>query len=123
MKGRKLKAVLQPTLIETGPVVAPVGTVVVMLVGVLAVTTAVTPLNFTVLLRGVVLKFVPAMVTVVPTDPLVGEMVEGTKGGREETVLRKTTSEGLLQAATTRSGFPSPSMSPLARSRAFPVGA
>jgi hypothetical protein len=54
------------------PVVAPVGTEVVMLVVVLAETEAVVLLNFTVLLAGVPLKFVPVRVTDVPTAPLTG---------------------------------------------------
>ena len=54
------------------PVTAPVGTVVVMLVAMLAVTTAVVLLNLTILFAGVVSKFVPVMVTDDPTGPLVG---------------------------------------------------
>ena len=54
------------------PVVAPVGTDVVMLVAVLAETVAVVPLNFTVLFAGVALKLVPVIITEVPTAPLVG---------------------------------------------------
>ena len=42
-----------------------------MAVGV-PLTVAVVPLNFTVLLAAVVLKFVPVIVTVAPTKPLVG---------------------------------------------------
>ena len=41
------------------PVVAPLGTVVVIFVAVEAVTVAAVPLNVTVLLAGVVLKAVP----------------------------------------------------------------
>jgi hypothetical protein len=55
-----------------GPLVAPAGTVVVILVAVLAVTVAIVPLNFTVLLAGVALKLVPAMMIVAPTPPLNG---------------------------------------------------
>ena len=51
------------------PVVAPTGTVVVMEVASEAETTAEVPLNFTV---GPLSKFVPVMVTVVPTAPLNG---------------------------------------------------
>ena len=72
------------------PVVAPVGTVVVMLVAVDAVTVAATPLKFTVLLAGVVLKFVPVMVTVVPTGPLAGAklaIVGGMKTVNEEALV------------------------------------
>jgi hypothetical protein len=49
--------------------VVPVGTVVVIDVAVDVVTVAAVLLNFTVLLAGVVLKFVPVMVTVSPTAP------------------------------------------------------
>ena len=55
------------------PVDAPTGTVVVMLVGVEAVTTAVTPLNVIRLFAGIVLKFVPVIVITAPTAPLEGE--------------------------------------------------
>ena len=48
-----LVAVLHPTVTEIVPVVAPTGTVVVILVEVLAVTTAVVILNFTMLFAGV----------------------------------------------------------------------
>ena len=54
------------------PVVAPTGTEVVILVVVLAVTIATVPLNLTILFAGVVSKFVPVIVTDVPTPPLVG---------------------------------------------------
>ena len=62
--------VIAPT--KAGPIAAPVGTEVVMLVAVLATTTADAPLILTALLAGVISKFVPAMVTVVPAPPLVG---------------------------------------------------
>ena len=68
----ELVAVFPATVTVIGPVVAPVGTEVVIEVAVLAVTTAVVPLNWSVLLAGVVLKFVPIMLTVVPTKPDVG---------------------------------------------------
>jgi hypothetical protein len=68
----ELVAVFPPTVTVNFPVVAPEGIVVVIVVDVLAVTVEVVPLNFTVLLAGVVLKFVPVMVTVVPTIPLTG---------------------------------------------------
>jgi hypothetical protein len=54
------------------PVVAPAGTVTVSCVAVAAVTVAAIPLKATVLLAAVVLKFVPVMVTVVPSEPLAG---------------------------------------------------
>ena len=52
--------------------VAPDGTVVVRLVMLPAVTVAVVPLNFTVLLPNVASKLVPVIVTEVPTFPLIG---------------------------------------------------
>jgi hypothetical protein len=57
---------------EIGPVVTPSGTVAVMLVDVLAVTLAIAPLKRTSLLAGVVLKFVPLMVTTAPAAPVAG---------------------------------------------------
>ena len=52
-----------PTTTRTGPVVAPTGTDVAMLVAVEADTTAWMPLNVTTLLEGVVEKPVPVSVT------------------------------------------------------------
>jgi hypothetical protein len=60
------------TVIAIGPVVAPAGTEVVIVVEVDAVTVAAVPLNVTILLEGVVLKFVPFNVTVVPILPNAG---------------------------------------------------
>ncbi len=57
---------------EIFPVVAPDGTVVVILVDVELVTVAEVPLNIATLLAGIILKFVPEMVTVAPTAPLAG---------------------------------------------------
>jgi hypothetical protein len=65
-------AVLPPTVTVIGPVVAPTGTVVMIWVEVQLVTAAAVPLNLTALLAGVVLKFVPVMVIVSLTWPLVG---------------------------------------------------
>ena len=63
-----------PTVTTTLPVVAPVGTVVVMLVALQfpGVTVAVVPLNLTVLVPCVPPKFEPAIVTDVPTGPDAG---------------------------------------------------
>jgi hypothetical protein len=72
VKSVALVAVLPATVTVILPVVAPAGTVVVMDVVVLAVAVAVVPLNLTVLLAGVALKFVPVIVTVVPVTPDVG---------------------------------------------------
>jgi hypothetical protein len=54
-----LETVLPETVTWITPVVAPLGTVVVILVAVEALTVAAVPLNVTVLLPGVVLKAVP----------------------------------------------------------------
>src|SRR3989442_15758128 len=53
----------------TGPVVAPVGTVVCIAVGDAVKLATLTPLNATAVAP---LKFVPLIVTLVPTAPLVG---------------------------------------------------
>jgi len=55
------------------PVVAPLGTGATMLDAVQLVGVAVVPLNLTVLVPGAVPKFVPLIVTDVPTGPLPGE--------------------------------------------------
>ena len=63
-------AVPPAVVTENVPVVAPLGTLVVICVALFAVTTAVVPFNFTAVAA---VRFVPVMVTVVPTGPLVGE--------------------------------------------------
>ena len=68
----ELVAVWPATVIEIGPVEAVAGTDVVTVVVVLAVTLAWTPLNNTILFAGVPLKFVPVIVTTVPSSPLSG---------------------------------------------------
>ncbi len=62
-----------PTFTTTFPVVAPLGTDVAMLVALQLVTVAAVPLNVTVLVPCVDPKFVPVIVTAVPTDPEVGD--------------------------------------------------
>src|SRR5687767_14259652 len=59
-----------PTVTTTGPVVAPLGTVAVMLVAVQFDVVACTPLKVTVPL---VPKLPPAIVTLVPTGPELGD--------------------------------------------------
>jgi hypothetical protein len=61
------------TVTTTFPVVAPVGTDVTMLVALQLVVVAVVPLNVTVLVPCVDPKFVPVIVTAVPTGPEVGD--------------------------------------------------
>ena len=72
IKSVKLTAVFPATVTDRGPVVAAAGTVVVILVGVLLTTVATAPLNATRLLAATGLKFVPVMVTVLPTGPRFG---------------------------------------------------
>src|SRR5512138_3610219 len=64
-----------PTVTTTVPVVAPAGTGTTRLVADQLVGVAVVPLNFTVLVPCVAPKFVPVIVTDVPTGPLVGVSV------------------------------------------------
>jgi hypothetical protein len=59
---------------ETGPVVAALGTATVSDVADADVTVAGVPLNLTVLFAGVVLKFDPVMLIIVPVQPDVGLM-------------------------------------------------
>src|SRR5208337_2677263 len=61
-----------PTVTMTLPVVAPLGTGTVMLVPLQAVGVPAVPLNVTVLVPCVTPKFVPAIITDVPTDPDIG---------------------------------------------------
>jgi hypothetical protein len=62
-----------PTVTTTFPVVAPVGTGTTMLVALQLVGVAVVQLNVTVLLPCGAPKFVPVIVTAVPTAPDVGD--------------------------------------------------
>jgi hypothetical protein len=61
------------TVTTTFPVVAPLGTVAVMLVAVQGPAVAVFPLNLTVLVPWDDPKFVPVITTVAPTAPEVGD--------------------------------------------------
>src|SRR5207245_11451005 len=70
-----------PTVTTTLPVAAPVGTGAVMLDAVQLVGVAAVPLNLTVLVPWVEPKFVPVIVTEVPTEPEAGcklVMIGGT---------------------------------------------
>ena len=78
-------AVIPFTATFTAPVVAPAGTVMVKLVVLAVVTVAAVPLKVTLLLAAVGLKFVPVMVTVAPTKPLVG-LISVIVGGGITTV-------------------------------------
>ena len=103
---------------EIGWYVAPVGTVTVSCVAVAAVTAALTAPNHTILFAAVVLKFVPVIVTVVPMGPEVGEKDEIAGINGPVIVFRSTETELLPEFVRARSGFPSPSMSPIAK----PIG-
>jgi hypothetical protein len=61
-----------PTITATFPVVAPLGTGTTILVALQLVGVAAVPLNVTVLVLCVAPKFVPAIVTELPTSPDVG---------------------------------------------------
>ena len=79
----------------TVPAVAPVGTVVINLVGVAETTVAAVPLNVTEFWLGVLLKLVPLTVTVLPTGPLLGTremMVTCARDGRVIEVILPTAS-------------------------------
>ena len=69
----KLDPLLSTPLVctTTFPVVAPLGTVVVILVAVQVPTVAVVPLNFTVPVPWLGPKFAPVIVTAAPTAPVV----------------------------------------------------
>ena len=68
----ELVVVLQPMVAWMGPVVAPAGTLTVIVVVVEPVMVALTPLNLTVVPKGV-LKLVPVIVTDAPILPEGGE--------------------------------------------------
>jgi hypothetical protein len=75
VKSEELVTVIPFNVNEIFPVAAPDGTVVVMFVDVEPVTVVGIPLNMTTLFAGVVLKFVPVIITLAPTAPLVGVKV------------------------------------------------
>jgi hypothetical protein len=72
VKSWVLITVSPPTVTETGPVVAPAGTVADTLFVVAPPTAAIVPLNRTSLLAGVSLKPEPEIVTDAPSEPLAG---------------------------------------------------
>ena len=82
-------AVEVPTVTVIGPVVAPPGTVMVRLFSVAAVTVANVPLILTMLLLGIVEKFCPWMMTVVPTLPCKGVKFRMARAFGEGRVVRE----------------------------------
>lgn len=85
VNGVALTADCPPTVTVIIPEVAPAGTVAVMLVPELAVTTAVMPLNFTSFASGVPLKLTPVNVTELATGPELGvkAIMEGIGAGSD----------------------------------------
>src|SRR5258707_12742916 len=75
-----------PNVTTTLPVVAPAGTVTAMLVALQLVGVAAVPLNVTVLDPWVAPKFVPVIVTEVPTGPDVGLRLVMLGGPAADTV-------------------------------------
>jgi hypothetical protein len=88
LKLTPLLALLE-TVTTTFPVVAPLGTVAVMLVAPQAVVVAAVPLNFTVLDPWLDPKFDPLMTTDAPTAPEVGFRLEIVGAVAEATVVRR----------------------------------
>lgn len=80
MKLLELTTVEPETVTLIGPVEALEGTVATSFVVVADETVPAAPLNFTESLDLVALKFVPLMVTDIPTAPLVGEKLEMVGG-------------------------------------------
>ncbi len=69
-------ALLLATVTESGPVVAPAGTVARRVVLVAEVTVAIVPLNWTVSFAGVGSNPWPWIVTCVPTEPVTGVILK-----------------------------------------------
>jgi len=92
VKGMALLASLAapPTITTTFPEVAPVGTVVVMLVALQLVTVATTPLNVNVLVPCVDPKYAPVIVTTVPSGPDVGFILVIAGGGVDGVTVKPT---------------------------------
>src|SRR3989442_15980242 len=79
-----------PTVATTLPVVAPAGTGATMLVAAHVVGVAVVPLKVTVLVPLVAPKFVPVIVTGVPTGPVAGTSLVMLGGGEVGEVVTVT---------------------------------
>src|SRR6266850_1391148 len=95
------------------PLVAPVGTMALIIVELLESTAAIVPLNFTVLFAGMGSKFVPVRITVDPIFPTIGSK-EVIDGGRKGIAFGKTETLLLELFAVIISTLPSPSTSPIA---------
>ncbi len=103
-------AVPLPVVTLTAPVVAPGITIATKLVPVLLIGIAATP---PIVIAVGLFKFVPVIVTKVPTGPVV-EVNEVMVGGNCISAFRKIDSVFELPFDTAKSGFPSPSKSPIA---------
>ena len=100
--------VLHPIVTSSGPDVAPTGIVTVRVVAIGPVIVPGTPLNVTAFEKGV-LKFVPVMVTEVPTAPNVGAKEVMVGGEISPITFREIET---VRTLVTKSVFPSPSISP-----------
>jgi hypothetical protein len=89
------------TVTTTFPVVAPLGTDVLMLVAVHPVTVAAVPLNVTVLPPCVDPKFVPVIVTGVPTGPLLTLKLEIAGDGLTPFTVKLRPLEAMPATVTT----------------------
>ncbi len=101
-----LVAVLPPTVTVTKPVVAPAGTLILIVLVVDAEGLPVTPLNFTILLDGIGSKFVPPIITKLPIGPLSGfkKLIVGLPAG-----ITRLKADNVPLPIATMSFFPSPS--------------
>src|ERR1035441_5567058 len=90
------------TMTTTSPVVAPAGAATTMLVSVQLVGSAAVPLNCTALMPGVVPKFVPVIVTTVPTGPVVVDRLV-MLGAVDATLLSVAASAKIFADAATLS--------------------
>ena len=84
-----------PTVTTTLPVVAPAGTGTTRLVADHVVDIPVVPLNVTVFVPWLAPKFVPVIVTAVPTGPLDGARLVSVGGVDPDTVTGTSTEYGL----------------------------
>jgi hypothetical protein len=101
------------TVTITDPVVAPEGTVATMLVSLQLAAVAAIPLNLTVLVPWLVPNPEPAIVTEVPTGPLVGErlVMDGPRAKTSPTWIKLSRKTAMMRSIvrakvdTSRFGF------------------
>ena len=93
------------TVTTTFPVVAPLGTGTAMLLAVQLVGVAAVPLNRTLLVPCVDPKLLPAIVTVTPTDPVLGD-TDAMLGAAGAAVVTVNTTPLLATPPTVTRTFP-----------------